>query len=243
MIKSIEVNEFNYHLTSVIDNSNEILPTKFPNSSNDLQNIDVLDIYAPTLREDLKSVLDFDYTVKYYEENPVIIEYTDAIGKFQKYTPHYLIHYKNKTDSRFFFKPTLIQVMHRKELWEKWKRVKPMFKAGIAYAESRGWNFKILTEVEIRNDYLYNAKFLSGYKRAKIDRDKMQHLLHLMNRLEITTPEEIMVASSISPIHQGYYLYTLWFLVANGFICSDLTRKLAMTSEIWVKEGFMNNNF
>lgn len=194
-------------------------------------------LYESSLEKDLIYSLEFDSNVRSYEEQPVTIEYVDEFNKPRRYTPDFLVHYKNHTALSSTLKSTLIEVKYRKDLWKNWKELKPKFSAAIKYADNLGWKFKILSEVEIRTEFQYNARFLVRYLRATIDNDKMSHLLNLISHFEVSTPQELIVAASVSPKMQGYYLFTLWYLVANGFISCDLTRRISMNTEIWVNEG------
>jgi hypothetical protein len=194
-------------------------------------------LYESSLEKDLIYSLEFDSNVRNYEEQPVTIEYPDESGRKRRYTPDFLVHYKNHTPLSSSLKSTLIEVKYRKDLWKDWKVLKPRFSAAMKYADQYGWKFKILTEVEIRTEFQYNARFLVRYMKANIDTDKMDHLLNLISDFETSTPQELIIAMSVSPRMQGYYLHTLWYLIANGFICCDLTRLISMNTEIWVNEG------
>jgi len=208
---------------------------KFPSAKNGVANM-----YESSLEKDLIYSLEFDHNVRNYEEQPVTIEYLGEEGKLRRYTPDFLVNYKNHTPLSASLKTTLIEVKYRADLWKDWKSLKPKFKAAINYADQKGWRFKILTEKEIRTEFQYNARFLVRYLRADIDPDKMNHILDLIKEFEVSTPQELMVASSSSAKMQGYYLFTIWYLVANGFICCDLTRRVHMSTDIWFNEGFRN---
>lgn len=197
--------------------------------------------FESSLERDYIYILEFDHNVRSYEEQPVTIEYLDEIGKKRTYTPDFLVQFKNHTNLSASLKPTLVEVKYRTDLWRNWKELKPKFKAALDFAGHKNWKFKIMTEIEIRTEYQYNARFLSKYLKANTDLDKMNHLMDIIKEFDLTTPEELIAAAAIGPKMQGYYLYTLWHMIANGFISCDLTHKLTMNTEIWVNDGFNEN--
>ncbi|WP_419625754.1 Tn7 transposase TnsA N-terminal domain-containing protein [Thiolapillus sp.] len=94
--------------------------------------------FEGSLERDLYHLLDFDWTVERFEEQPVEIRYKDARGKTRKYTPDVLIEYVPEVDR----KPVLAEVKFRKELKEHWRDFKPRFRAALRFAKENGWVFR-----------------------------------------------------------------------------------------------------
>ena len=189
--------------------------------------------FESSLEQDLIYRLEFDYNIKSFDEQPVTIEYKGEDGKNRRYTPDFLVTYRKDIEPAKWFKPMLCEVKYREELKENWKKYKPKFKAANEYAAQNDWTFKILTEVEIRNDYLYNAKFLLPYKNATIDMGLITTLHNAMTELVQTTPNELIQFASRDKNRRAELLYTLWLMVACGDIRCDLSRRITMNTEIW----------
>ena len=152
--------------------------------------------FESALERDYLLLLEFDVNVARYVEQPVEIVY-EYEGKTRSYTPDVLVYYRDDLTPAKLYPPMLIEIKYRKKLKDNWKELKPKFKAAIDYADSQGWKFKILTEVEIRNTYLENIKFLLPYKDSQyVDSNDSALLMESIRNLDLTTPEEIIVASA-----------------------------------------------
>jgi hypothetical protein len=181
-------------------------------------------------------MLNVDPCVVEFVEQPLEIRFIDESGSKRSYTPDFLVKYKE--DLSIKQPPTLFEVKYRKDLFDNWKKLKPKFKAAINYASLKKWKFKIITEKEIRTDFLWNAEFLSRYKKdpssmTEEEFDLKVILLTRIKELPMTTPEELLLASAKSTWLRGKLLYMLWVLVASGQVGCDLNRKLNMRTEIW----------
>jgi hypothetical protein len=191
--------------------------------------------FESSLERDFITILNMDYCVSEFMEQPVEIRFKNELGKQRAYTPDFLVRYKDGLSIQQ--PPTLFEVKYRKDLFEKWKDLKPKFKAGIEYASKKRWKFKIITEKEIRTDFLKNAEFLWRYKINPLnsgeDLELKIILLTKLRELAMTTPQELILASSRSMQMRGKLLNALWTLIASGRIGCDLNIKLSMNSEIW----------
>jgi hypothetical protein len=191
--------------------------------------------YESSLERDLLHLLDFDNCVEFYCEQPVTIEYVHA-GVVRHYTPDVLVYYRDDLEASATLKPTLCEVKYRVDLWQNWTELKPRFMAALRYADQQGWRFKLLTECEIRTDYLANVQFLRQYvgpgeQVFQVD----QHLLmSLLRDVRLTTGEELLLMATDDRTKRAELLYTLWSLVAVGLISCDLTRKLSLQTELWI---------
>ncbi|WP_293725766.1 TnsA endonuclease N-terminal domain-containing protein [Thiolapillus sp.] len=143
--------------------------------------------FEGSLERDLYHMLDFDWTVEHFEEQPVEIRYKDARGKTRKYTPDVLIKYVPEVDR----KPVLAEVKFRKELKEQWREFKPRFRAALRFAKENGWVFRLLTEREIRTQSLLNTKFLRRFKNRNVEEEDMHRILHQLARSGEITPADL----------------------------------------------------
>jgi hypothetical protein len=188
-----------------------------------------------SLKEDLISILEFDYLIEKYCAEPVTIELNSKRG-IEYYTPDFVFFYNKEREENRGKKPVLCEVLSRENFWKNWKEKKPKYKAAINYAENKGWQFKIFTEKEIRTDLLHNINFLNNFRNLEnqYDDNNFKLILFNLDNLGMSTPEKVIAASSKNKEQKAELTYTLWCMVALNFIQCDLTKKLTMESDIWI---------
>src|SRR5690606_15254212 len=105
---------------------------------------------------------------------------------------------------------TLYEVKYRSELKEHWPDLKPKFKAALQFARSKGWRFKLITEMEIRETSLKNAKFLLPFvKKGPASETDMDILDTAIESLIHSTPKDLLASSiRINGIKLVYYLHS-----------------------------------
>jgi len=189
--------------------------------------------FESSLERDLLLLIHYDFGVDWYQSQPLTITYLDHLTKRKRqYTPDLLVTYS--TDGRYKErKPLLCEVKYREDMAGQWKQLKPKFKAARAYAKARNWEFKILTEVEIRTPYLSNVKFLLNYRYSDFNENHYRRLASLLDKFGETDPQTLIQAAYTSKNNQGEALWTLWAMVARGWVGCDLNRPLSMTTPIW----------
>jgi hypothetical protein len=188
--------------------------------------------FESSLERDFIRITEFDSNVAEFVEQPVIINYEHE-GKARTYIPDFLITYKHTTTPGKWLKPLLVEVKYREDLKRDWLILKPKYVAALRFCDVKGWKFKILTEVEIRTQFLHNARFLQQYKNAVVDNDDYSFLLTKIHDLRVTTPKEILLCSSNNLNRRASLLYCLWYMIANTVIGVDLSSKITMESSIW----------
>ncbi|RSK23864.1 TnsA endonuclease N-terminal domain-containing protein [Hymenobacter metallilatus] len=193
--------------------------------------------FESTLERDLIALLEFDRNVQAFEEQPVCIEFQDETGKLRSYTPDMLIHYRSDRPPGMWLKPRLIEVKYRSTLWAEWPTLRPKFRAAVRYAAMRGWEFKILTEKEIRTQYLENVRFLNRYRWVEVELGYVHRLQELLGLLPSTTPAELIQLAVRDAYKQAEYLFVLWHMVALGMVGIELTHTLTMQTPIWPLTG------
>lgn len=191
---------------------------------------DSLISFESSLERDFIQVTNFNASVASFVEQPVKIEYKDTDNKPRYYTPDFLLYYKEDFEQ----KPLLVEIKYRENLKRNWTELKPKFKAALEYCDKMNWKFKILTEVEIRTDFLFNANFLTSYENTpNICLEKFTLLLNEIEKKEVTTPTELINNISNDNQVKGEFLFVLWHMIANFYVATDLTKKLNMNSTIW----------
>jgi hypothetical protein len=192
--------------------------------------------FESSLERDLLITLEFDGFVESFCEQPVCIEYLHD-GTTRRYTPDVIVYYRKDVEAVKHLKPMLCEIKYRADLKEHWQELKPKYMAALRYASQQGWRFKILTEKEIRTEYQWNAKFLTSYRKpmvGEIDAGDFTLLLQTVEQLYHTTPKQVMMAAVRDEWKRAELLYVLWYMIANGFVKCDLSRKLTMDTEIWL---------
>jgi hypothetical protein len=187
------------------------------------------------LERDYLKILEFDINVDRYVEQPIDIKY-EFEGMTRHYFPDVLIYYRDDIEPAKNYSPLLVEVKYSDALRKKKLELKPKFAAASKYAESKGWRFMIVTEKEIRTHYLENINFLLPYRNTDYaSENDASVLMDWVSKLDITTPEEIIIAGARDKYKQAELLYCLWHLISIGFIGCDLSIPLTMKSEIWAK--------
>lgn len=188
--------------------------------------------FESSLEKDFITLLEFDDDVVEYTEQPVRITYVNK-GKKHTYYPDILVKRRSITGNSNS-RSTLFEVKYSDHLTKYKAKLDPKFNAAREYSQTVGWEFQIITENEIRTDYLENARFLLKYRDYKSFPDyDFALLLDTLNKLDHTTPEELILIAAKDWNKRAELIYLLWHMVANKFIQCDLTFKLTMDSEIW----------
>lgn len=187
--------------------------------------------FESTLERDFITLLEFSPQVKGFEVQPVTINWVDDKGLARRYTPDVLVHYST-TDML----PELVEVKYRQDLERYWVDLKPRLKAGIRFACTQGWRFKIMSELEIRTPLLNNARFLLPFLRnGPPPEADMDLLFSKLKQLGQSTPQFLTTAIFQDEWRRAQLISTVWYLVAKRIIGADLDQPVTMTSTIWYK--------
>jgi hypothetical protein len=191
--------------------------------------------YESSLERDFIKHLLFNKNVLAHEEQPLTIDFTDTSGKARRYTPDLLISYRKDLALTKDWRPLLAEVKYRSDLFQHWAELKPKFRAARAYAKERSWDFAIVTEQELRTSYLTNITFLLEFRKHSVDQVLTEVLLEAMARVSPTTPARVLSFLANDATQKATLLPTLWQLIANGYIGTDLEKRLTMSSPIWLR--------
>jgi hypothetical protein len=174
----------------------------------------------------------FNLNVLKCEEQPVKIDFTDMEGKKHSYTPDLLVTYRKDISPARLWKPLLAEVKPRRWIFKNWRMLHPKFRAARLYAKERGLEFAILTEHEIVKPYLGNALFLNNYRRFPINEADTNLLLDKLKAMGEADAETLLRAISEDRNRKGELLPSLWQLVANFQIKTNLEERLTMCSHL-----------
>jgi len=115
-------------------------------------------MHESLLERDFFLTLEFDKTVKSYEEQPLRLQY-EKNGRTYRYTPDVLVHYHEEYGK----KPCIYEVKYSSELKEKKLLLKEKFEQIEQYLELNDMDFRLFTEIDMTPIYLENIRFIYGY--------------------------------------------------------------------------------
>ena len=192
--------------------------------------------FESSLERDLQTLLEFDHYVLSYDVQPVAINWEDVEGKAHQYTPDVLVEYTPNGCPFSSRDIVLVEVKYRDDIRERWEEYKPRFKAAVRYAKEKGWRFKLMTEQEIRTDYMENARFLLPYlhKEDVLIQDFEGRLIEVLGDKKRCSVSSLIGSVFVDKWEQAELLPTLWFLMAIGRVQTDLTSPITMSSDVWL---------
>ncbi len=198
--------------------------------------------FESSLERDFIYLLEMDWIIDSYYEQPVTIYFTDSENKQRTYTPDFLFYWHYRFSSQGS-KPVLVEIKYEKDLEKKSLEYQPKFNAAEEFCEVNGYEFKVLTEKDIRTEYLENCKFLYRYKKNIFDHNHpdIQLLLKNMCDLVCTTPRELIQISARDKFKQMELIHYMWYMVSKNMIRCLWEYSLTMDSSIWLDELYENS--
>lgn len=136
--------------------------------------------------------------------------------------------------SLVFPRNILIEVKYRSDLIENWQELKPKFKAARSFSKERNWDFRILTDIEIRRQLLDNIKFLRHYRRRSFSNEQISSVLKKIKEFGNCTINEILDSMTGSMTERGNLLPVIWQLVSSHEIAVDLDQPINMDSKLYL---------
>ena len=200
-------------------------------SINSIKNNESIE-FESSLERDYISILEFENEVKKYCHQPVKIYY-DNDKKY--YVPDFYVEYING-------KKEIIEIKYSNDLLLKYENYKSKFEAAREFCSINNIDFKIITEIDIRNVYLSNIRFLlrysfnyhSGGVIPISSTSDLELIKDTVKKLKNCTPKILLEELVNENERKAELLYLLWFLVSEKQIKVDLNSKLNMNSKIWI---------
>ncbi len=200
------------------------------------------------LEYDFFCVLDFDNRVEKYKEQAIVIPWRNEKGQYRRYTPDVLVKFKVPSMHPEAFKihshlrSTVFEVKPYQVLKDNWATLKPKIKAVQASLEGTFVPFKVITERQLRPDFVRNVRFLLNYdQRHMIHKHKLTprncDLLSAVQQAtpkdRLTTPRTILDSISKDPTERAYLVPWIWYGMRLQHVQADLIEPLSMDSEVW----------
>jgi hypothetical protein len=189
------------------------------------------------LELDFYNVVAFDSTVKIAEDQPLCIEYLDDNSTLKAYTLDTKIIFKD-----YKSKSLLVEVKFLRDLIENKDAYKRKFEAAIRYSAQNGYEYRILSDFDIRTSYLRNAIFFRPYRTRSVDGAIDRKVEHIVKKENISTPNRIIEALK-EEVEKVRVIVSMWRMISVGEICTDLNKLVTMDSDLKLggSKGFFQN--
>jgi hypothetical protein len=192
------------------------------------QKTDAMQAFESLLEKDYFLLLEFDDEVEDFDPQPVTIPLP---GRARGYTPDVLVTFRDIHGKR----PALIEVKHTTDLARNATKYAPKFAAATAFAEDRGWEFQIKTEVDIRSPRLEQLKFLRAYRDFAPLPSQIDHAVRLVSEHR----DGLAVNTLLDSLANGdderlEWLPIVWRSVLSGALTID-EGKISSSSRVFVR--------
>lgn len=188
--------------------------------------------YESLLERDFFLLLEFDRLVSSYEEQPLRLSYRYG-NKDLPYTPDALVQYKAET-----LPPCIFEIKYSDEIKEKKVFLREKFVQIEDYLRSNDMEFKLFTELDIRTQFLENAKMI--YRFASINDmyydERINKISDILETGESMSVTECMNRLSQNRYDQAIHLPYLWHLIFTGKISIDMDSKITNNSLIGIEK-------
>jgi hypothetical protein len=193
--------------------------------------------YESKLEYYCQKLVGFNLNVAKYEEQPLVIYFDGEDGKQHRYFPDLLINYREDVSPAKLWRPLLVEVKYREDLFKDWRELKPKFRAARRYTLEQGLDFSIITDLEIKTPYLKSVLFLLDFRWIPVNEAYTSVLLGTLRELLETTPANLLREITEDRNKIAEMIPTLWQLTANFAIGINLEEPLTMRSRIWSKQA------
>lgn len=186
--------------------------------------------FESTLERDFLVKHDFDLSVQRIVSQPCRVPYVQANGRQGRYTPDFLVIYRQHLDHQRFraeARPVamLVEVKPREDWRKHWRKWSLKWMAARRYALDRGWIFRIMDESRIRDEQLSNINFLHRYRRTSVPAELCERVVR---GLAVHGPctVDLVMGQHLEGRTESDALALVWHLVATRRIDADVSKSL-----------------
>jgi len=178
--------------------------------------------------------LEFSPNVRAYVEQPCRIP--SPSGRY--YIPDFLIFFNDPLR-----KPLLVEIKYSSEIRKNSDRLLIKFEVLEKYATQKGYDFRVFTEKDLLTPRLKNYKFLYSYLDKPLPENLYtDYVDNVINFVREKQPVKVIDVARILGkgefVPTGFYLSTVWHLIATGKLQADLDEELTNFTYVHVKETF-----
>jgi hypothetical protein len=190
-----------------------------------------MDQFESLLEKEYLLLLDFDDSVERYETQPVTIPIP---GMRNGYTPDVLVFYLSDR------KPQLTEIKHTDDLRRNAEKYAPKFTAAEQYALELNWEFRVVTQIDIRTPRLSNLKFLREYRNIEPAAQDCAEIVRLMKKAdEIFSPKTLLDQLATSDDDRLYWLPVIWHSIVTRKITADLDRPIDNNAALHLPQSIL----
>lgn len=190
--------------------------------------------FESLLERDFYVLLEFDPTVAEFYTQEIAIPYTDGDGRERTYYPDALVHFRPDLTSHAVRPSLLAEVKPEAKLKRPTDKLQCQMRAAEEFAASRGWEYRVFTEREIRTPLLENAMFLRQFSRRAPDLSHREMILTRLQEMGRADIETLVTSIYKDKWNQASLIPFVWSMVASRIICAELTAPLTMKSPLWI---------
>jgi hypothetical protein len=189
--------------------------------------------FESILEKELMVLLEFDEEVAAFEEQPVRVP---VVGHPRPYTPDIFVEYKSLESGKEARKPMLGEVKHTDSLAKDAEKLAPKFVAAEQYAADRGWEFKVITEKDIRIPRLYNLKFLKAYRATEVTQEECTRVVDaVVAHGGATSLQRLLAELANSDDAKLMWITIIWSMVCKKLLHLNLDKPFGSNPELWVE--------
>jgi len=178
--------------------------------------------------------LEFSPNVRAYVEQPCKIP--SPSGRY--YIPDFLIFFNDPLR-----RPLLVEIKYSSEIRKNSDKLLTKFEAIEKYATQKGYDFRVFTEKDLLTPRLKNYKFLYSYLDKPLPENLYtDYVDNVINFVREKQPVKVIDVARILGkgkfVPTGFYLSTVWHLIATGKLQADLDEELTNFTYVHVKKTF-----
>ncbi|MDY7577273.1 TnsA endonuclease N-terminal domain-containing protein [Herbaspirillum sp. RTI4] len=190
--------------------------------------------FESLLEKEYMLLLEFDETVESFEEQPVSIPIP---GTKNSYTPDLLVRFHPVVQQTVAQRPCLVEVKHTDDLTKNSKKYAPKFELATAYAAVNNWDFRIVTQKDIRIPKLSNLKFLREYRNINPAESDLGQALEALKGLRSPASFNTMIDKLLTDSQDKlYWIPIIWHLIVTKEIHTDLDTPFSDNILIWLPQ-------
>lgn len=194
------------------------------------QKNDQMNEFESILEKEHMLLLEFDQRIDRFETQSITIPIP---GVPKGYTPDALIHYLPDPETGEVPKSALIEVKHTNDLERNKEKYRKKFSEAANYADARGWEFRIVTQNDIRTPRLENLKFLRTYRNVEMNDIDHHTLIRMVKKLgDQCTPKSLIEGLASNTHDQLYWLPLVWRAILFHNLVIDWNQTLTNDSTI-----------
>jgi hypothetical protein len=210
---------------------------KYTGKKNTSKNDELIE-FESLIEKDYLELLDFDDDVQKVTSQPETIKIDPKYSLDKKsYTPDFLVEFQKKANK----KNLLVEIKPEIELKKNPEYFDKLKLALFDYCKPLNWEFIVVTENSIRNDYLDNVSRLNYYKSQNYNKTIANQVLEILETGANTFLELINSISNNDTLKQDV-IHSIWCLLSNKIITCDLSIKISFTTLLYIKSNERNTN-